>query len=183
MNEEKKLLKLYSKMDDQYIEIIDKILNHEEFKKRLFYHHHEDRSVYTHSLMVSLYSYKIAKFFKLDYKSAAVGGLLHDFYYKDWQVNMEKKSIFKMHGFIHAKEALENSNIFFKEYMNEKVSNIILRHMFPLNILPPKYIEGWIITFVDKCVSLEIFKKPQNLYKYVGLALIFNFIKIKIRIK
>ena len=57
--------------------------------------------------------------------------------------------------------------------------DIIIKHMFPLNIKPPKYIEGWIVTLVDKLVSLEIFKTPNQLYKYVGLALIFNRLKIK----
>ena len=40
--------------------------------------------------------------------------------------------------------------------MNKKVENIILRHMFPLNIVPPKYLESWLITLTDKYVSLEV---------------------------
>lgn len=79
MNEEKKLEKLYNKMNKEYIEIVIDILNNSEFKKRLNYNHHENRSVYTHSLIVSFNSYKIAKLLKLDYESAAIGGLLHDF--------------------------------------------------------------------------------------------------------
>ena len=59
---------------------------------------------------------KIMKIFwlcgkKYDAKSVAIGGLLHDFYYKPWQNNNEKKKFLKKHGFVHAKEALDNSKI------------------------------------------------------------------------
>ena len=177
MNEEKDLLKLKESMDEEYIYLVSSILENDEFKKRLDYHHHENRSVYTHCLMVSMKSYKIAKKLHMDYRSAAIGGLLHDFYYEDCQANKKKVKFFKMHGFVHAREALNNSKKFFPELINDKVGDIIVKHMFPLNILPPKYVEGWIVTFVDKYVSMEIFKTPKQLYKYVGLGLIFKIFK------
>ena len=173
MNEEKDLLKLNAKMDEEFYEIVGPILEHPEFQRRLEYHHHENRSVYTHSLMVSLYSYKIAKKMGLDYESTAIAGLLHDFYYEDWQMN-PKKGIKNLHGFVHAKQAYENAKTFFPYMLNEKIGDSIIKHMFPLTIKPPKYLEGWIITMVDKYTSLEIFKHPKQLYKYVGLALIFK---------
>lgn len=180
MNEEKKLEKLYSKLNDEYLDIVQYILSNEEFKKRIEYNHHENRSVYTHSLLVSFNSYKVAKLLKLDYESAAIGGLLHDFYYNDWQKN-PKKGLKNMHGFVHAYEALENSRKIFPEYMTDKISDIIVKHMFPLNIRPPKYAESWIITCVDKIVSLEILATPKQLYKYVGLAFAFNIFKIRLK--
>lgn len=178
MDESKKLKKLFNSMDEEYLEIVRPILNNEEFRKRLQYHHHENRSVYTHSLIVSFNSYKIAKAIGLDYESTAIGGLLHDFYYKDWQLN-KTKGFRNMHGFVHAYQALENSRKIFSNYMSDKVCDIIVKHMFPLNIRPPKYIEGWIVTSVDKIVSLEIFATPKELYKYVGLALVFKIFKLK----
>ena len=170
MNEEKELEILFSKIDKEYLEIISQILNHPEFQKRKEYHHHENRSVYVHSLMVSYKSYKIAKKLKLDYRSAAIGGLLHDFYYNDWQTNPKKvKKITEMHGFVHPKEALENSIKLFPKLIDKKTADIISKHMFPLTIKPPRYLESWIITMVDKYVSLEIFKTPTQLLKYVGI--------------
>ena len=82
MNEEKKLEKMYNNFNDEYKEIVKEILENPEFIKRKEYRHHENISVYTHSLMVSYYSYKIAKKMHLDYESTAIAGILHDFYYK-----------------------------------------------------------------------------------------------------
>ena len=154
---------------DEYYEIVKEILEHDEFLKRKNFPHHGKITVYDHSLSVSKISYYIAKRLDMDYKSAAIGGLLHDFYYKPWQDSKEKKPILKMHGFVHAREALENSNKYFPHLMNKKVKNIIVRHMFPLNIKLPKYKEAWLISFVDKYVSFEVFKEPKNLLKYIGI--------------
>ena len=140
-----------------------------EFLKRKKFHHHENESVYDHSMAVSYSAYKYAKKHKLDYKSVAIGGLLHDFYYKDWQINKEHKSFFKMHGFVHAREALENSKKYFPQLMNAKVEDIIVKHMFPLNIIPPKYKESWIVSISDKIVSLEAIKEPVFFLALFGI--------------
>ncbi len=169
MSEERIIENLLKSIDDEYYEIVSEILFNEEFLKRKNYNHHENRSVYMHSLMVSIKSYKIAKKLKMDYKSVAISGLLHDFYYNDWQLCNEKKPFLKQHGFVHAKEALENSKIHFDHLLNKKVENAILRHMFPLNIVPPIYKESWLITTVDKIVSLEVLKKPSKIFKYIGI--------------
>lgn len=162
-------VKILSLLDEEYLNIIRPIITNEEFIKRKLYHHHENRSVYGHSLLVSIRSYHLAKNLGLDYKSAAISGLLHDFYYNDWQTNRRKCSILKAHGFTHAKEALENSKIHFPNMLNKKIENAILRHMFPLNFIPPLYLESWLICLVDKYCSLEVFTKPKQLYKYIGL--------------
>ncbi len=169
-NEQDKINQILLNIDNEYYMIVKDILENDEFKKRLNYHHHENKSVFLHSLMVSIYSYKITKKLNWDYKSAAIGGLLHDFYYNDWQTTSNKnKPFFKKHGFVHAKEAKDNSKLHFDEFMNEKIEDIILKHMFPLNIKPPKYKESWVINIVDKYCSLEILKSPKNLPKYLGL--------------
>ena len=153
----------------EYYNIVFDIIKNEEFQKRKLYKHHGDISVYDHSLAVSKLAYIMAKKMNADYKSAAIGGLLHDFYYKPWQNNKKKVSLFKKHGFVHAKEAHDNSYIFFPELMNDKIDNIILRHMFPLNKIPPKYLEGWIVTMADKYVSLEVFKDIRKLPMLIGI--------------
>lgn len=162
-------INILKNIDSEYVEIIKPIITNSEFLKRQYYHHHENRSVYGHSLLVSIRSYNIAKKLGLDYKSAAIGGLLHDFYDEDWQLAEKKKNIRQAHGFVHARQALKNSKSNFPELINKKTQNIILRHMFPLNFVPPIYLESWLICFVDKYCSMEIFSQPKNLYKYLGI--------------
>lgn len=154
----------YNAEYDDYYNIVGKILKNKEFEKRKKYRHHGDISVYEHSLSVSILSYNIAKkvnilFGKIIFNEydVAISGLLHDFYYKPYTEPHEKKKFFEQHGFVHAREAMENSKKYFPQYMNKRVENSILRHMFPLNIIPPRYIEGWLITIVDKYVSCEVF--------------------------
>lgn len=153
----------------EYYKIVKKILESNEFCKRKKFMHHGKQSVYEHSLKISIISYKIAKIFGLDYASVAIGGLLHDFYDKPWQNNCQKNKFFEQHGFVHARQALANAKKYFPQYMNKKVENIIVRHMFPLNIIPPKYIESWIVTIVDKYISMEIFNEPTKLMMYIGV--------------
>lgn len=154
----------------KYEDIIRVVLEHPEFQKRKTYMHHENESVYDHSLEVSRMAYKIASVLHLkNSEDIALGALLHDFYDKPWQENREHKKIFEMHGFVHARQANQNAKKYFPEIMNPKIEDMILRHMFPLNITPPRYLGSWVVTFSDKIVSLKIFKHPTKLLKYVGI--------------
>lgn len=164
-----KIISILKGTEKEYYEIVKDIIESKEFIKRKQFKHHGQETVYEHSLKVSIMSYKISKVLGVDYKSAAIGGLLHDFYYNPWQEDHEKKKFFQQHGFIHARQALDNSKKHYSKYMNKKIENIILRHMFPLNIIPPRYVESWVITSVDKYVSLNVFNNPIDLPKYVGI--------------
>lgn len=155
----------------EFFDIIKPVLLSYEFQQRKSFEHHQNESVYAHSLKVSLLSYKLAKKLKLDEKSAAIGGLLHDFYSEPWQDNkkFDDKKILEKHGFTHAEEALLNSKSIFYKELNPKIENIILRHMFPLNVTPPKYKESWLVTLVDKYVSLSFLKYwPKFMFKKRG---------------
>lgn len=155
-------------IEEEFYKIIAPILEHEEFQKRKQYQHHGTITVFEHSLAVSLRSYYVARKLGLDYESAAIGGLLHDFYDKPWQ-GKGKTKILEKHGFVHAQEALDNAETFFPQYMNEKVRNSIIRHMFPLNKIPPYYMESWVVSLSDKCVSMEVLKKPSIFLSFFGL--------------
>ena len=151
---------------NEFYEIINPILNSSEFQKRKNYKHHGKISVYDHSLRVSKVAYILAKKLNKDYKSAAIAGLLHDFYYKDWQDKIEKEKFFKKHGFTHANEALLNSRTYFPELLNERIENAILRHMFPLNKIPPKYLvtitRTFATSFLDNILSIGAPAVPEG---------------------
>lgn len=153
----------------EYYEIVKDILENKEFQKRKEYPHHEDESVYKHSLKVSILAYRLAKKNGFDYRSAAIGGLLHDFYSEPWQNKKKKTKLFKMHGFVHAKEACVNAEKEFGALITPKIKDIITKHMFPLNITPPKYVESWIVTFADKVASSNVLLHPTQYPKYLGI--------------
>jgi len=150
-----------SKLLNEWYEIAYPIITHPEFQRRKTYKHHGEISVYDHVIRVSIYSYILAKKRGLDYKSALIAGLLHDFYETPWMEIKKREPLFKKHGFTHARNALNNARKYFPEYMNPIVENAILRHMFPLNITPPKYREAWLVSIADKRVSGECFHEPQ----------------------
>lgn len=155
------------------------MVNEEFQKRRLFKHHHN--SVWDHSIDVSLRAYKVARRYRADKRICAIAGLLHDFYPLAWQYSKEleeynpkyldrlsrKEPLLKKHGFTHAREATENYLIFFKEYENKRISNSIKRHMFPINIVPPRYMEGWVVSMADKKSS---FKDSMHIIK----GILFN---------
>ncbi len=150
---------------NEWLAIVKPILYSEEFQKRKTFRHHGQTTVYDHSVKVSFKSYKIARFLHLDYRSAAIAGLLHDFYTTPWQDVKIKQPLFKMHAFSHANNALENSKIFYSPYLNPSIENAILRHMFPLNITPPKYTTGYIVTLADKISSMDFLMSKEALIK------------------
>lgn len=115
------------------------------------YIQHGSTSTLDHCIRVSYRSYKIAKLFKMDYKSAARAGLLHDMFLYDWHL-APKKSLFDKHGYTHPKTALINASNHFE--LNKKEQDIILKHMWPLTLRSvPKYKESFLVSFIDKYCS------------------------------
>lgn len=154
--------------DNRYIDIVEHILKNDEFNKIKTIEHH-GTTRFDHSLKVSYYSYKISKLFHLDYEETARAGLLHDFFISD--DNRNKKDRF-VSTFVHPKEAVNNSIRVFG--INEKEMNIIRSHMFPINITPPKYIESWIVTFMDKAIGLFEFVKKFGYIANLYLLILLN---------
>ena len=153
--------------EDWYFLVEDILLN-DEFQKRKLFNHHHDMSVWDHSLLVSFNSFILSRYFCANPRLTAIAGLLHDFYPQAWLYNEKlekledgkylkelnvKKSLFKKHGFVHAREAAENYVKYFPYLENKRITDAIKRHMFPLNIIPPRYMEGFIVTLVDKLNS------------------------------
>ncbi len=164
--------------DQEYLLIINNIMENEEFKKMDKIKHHNTTRL-DHSLKVSYYSYKIAKSLKLDYQGVARGGLLHDFYTEQISDCSKIKDKILLFSVKHPNEAVENSLEYFD--LSEKEINIIKTHMFPIDYKIPKYAESWIVSLVDKVLSLGEFSKKFS-YKltYIfNLYLLFIFNTVK----
>ena len=179
--------------NDQYYKdwyrIVRKILRNKEFQKRRLFTHHENESLWTHSIKVSFNSYKYALKHKINERNCAIAGLLHDFYTRAWQdsieleqledkyrdrfINNKKEKLLEMHGFTHPYEALENSRKYFKKYLNKNIENAIVTHMFPLSLFTkeklPNCKEAFVITLIDKKVSMNVLNSFNTILKYAGL--------------
>lgn len=155
----------------EYNSIVNDILSNREFKKLEGFPHHSTNRL-EHSKRVSFYAYKICKRFNLDYVSAARGGLLHDFFLNSYERGNCNKLLLN-----HPMVALYNSKKHFK--LNEKEMDIILSHMFPVNIkFKPKYKESYVITFVDKlsCVYERFVGCRTKTVFNVGKTMIYMFL-------
>lgn len=143
--------------DEEYLECIKDLLCNEAVKSMDNYIQHGTTTTLEHCLTVSYISYKIAKKFNLDARSTARAGLLHDLFLYDWHKVIEKKPLFKKHGFTHPQVALKNACKYFN--LNDIEKDIISKHMWPLTFRHvPKYKESIIVTTVDKyCSTKETF--------------------------
>ena len=108
-------------------------------------------NVFHHSISVALVSIYISKLFNLnvDQTSLIRGALLHDYFLYDWHISDDSH---KWHGFTHPRTALRNARKRFR--LNKVERDMILRHMFPLNITPPRYKEGIILCLADKIYAI-----------------------------
>jgi len=133
-----------------FIEDVDDILKDSDFQKLSDYHQHLGTSRLDHSIHVSYITWKIAKIFHLDKRSAARAGLLHDFCLYDFHA---KNRTHKCQLIYHPKAASKTSREHF--YLTEKENKAILSHMFPLGPIPTSR-EAWAVTTADKiCAGFE----------------------------
>jgi uncharacterized protein len=139
---------------------LEEVMKKKKFLKMNRYIQHGNTSCLLHSIAVSYYSYRLAKFLRLNIheKELIRGALLHDYFLYDWHAKYKPTRNVGLHGRIHPKIALFNAR---KDYdINELEADIIARHMFPLTFTPPKYKESIIVCLVDKVLSTyEVFSK------------------------
>jgi uncharacterized protein len=101
--------------------------------------------------------------------------MVHDLFLYDWRKRQDDRK--GLHAFTHPRTALENASKLFD--LNEKETDIILKHMWPVTVIFPKYAESYIITLVDKyCAIEESIKayKSKKLYRYAYVFLSMFFI-------
>ena len=165
----------------EFENIILDITSNETVQKMQNFRQHYNTSCFEHCKNVAFYSYLICKKYKLDYISAARAGMLHDLFLYDWRLRQDDRKGF--HGFTHPKIALNNATKLFN--LNKKEQDIIIKHMWPVTIVLPKYRESYIITFVDKyCALKETFDglihnyKFNKLYRYAYVFLCFLVLRL-----
>lgn len=137
---------------EQFYNCIGDLIELEDLKKLDEFTQHIKVSRLEHSISVSYYSFKMSRFFKLDYKSAARAGLLHDLFFYDWK---ESEHSARQHTFFHPKTALENAKNITE--INEIESNAIVAHMWPLSSTMLRHKESVVVSIADKyCTCAEV---------------------------
>ena len=166
---------------NEFRAIIKDIVENDTVQQMRNFRQHYDTSCFEHCYKVALYNYIICKKLNLDYTSAARAGMLHDLFLYDWRIREPGRKRF--HAFHHPRIALNNSLKIFD--LNEKEQDIILKHMWPITVIPPKSMEAFIITLVDKyCALSESYvhykqsRKLNLVYRYAYVFLSFLVIKI-----
>lgn len=144
--------------DREYLLLVQDILSHPQVAQMTRFIQHGTTTCMEHSINVSYLSYLYAKRHGLNARSIARAGLLHDLFLYDWHCQRREKGE-QLHGFAHPRKALKNAEECFS--LNEMEKNIILRHMWPLTFMPPKYPEAYIVVWFDKyCSLMETFRQP-----------------------
>jgi len=132
-------------------EIIKFLSDNTRFLETKNFIQHGDTTVYAHVIAVAKKSIEVAEKYNLnvDMDSMIRGALLHDYFLYDWHDGKRERCI---HGFTHPMKAYRNAKSELK--LNRIEKDIIIKHMFPLTPLPPRYLESWVVTYSDKYVSL-----------------------------
>lgn len=151
-------------------EIIAFLSENTRFDETKNFIQHGNTSVYTHVISVAKKSIEIAEKYnlKVDMDSMIRGALLHDYFLYDWHDGKRERWI---HGFTHPMKAYKNAKS--EINLNRLERDIIIKHMFPLTILPPRYLESWIVTFADKYVSAV--ETVSSRFVKVGLENLWKF--------
>ncbi|MGN0688858.1 MAG: HD family phosphohydrolase [Oscillospiraceae bacterium] len=140
----------------QYRHCIHGIIDSPVVQKMSQYIQHSDVSTLEHCILVSYLSFVVCRALGLNYYAAARGGLLHDLFLYDWHDIPVKvrspKDLFRMHGFVHSKKALDNAYENFDLSLMEM--DIIEKHMWPLTVVPPRYYESFVVSCMDKVAAI-----------------------------
>lgn len=140
--------------------ILDDLVHTSRILENQKYIQHGTTTVFEHCLSVAYFSLKFANLFhwKVDEASLIRGSLLHDYFLYDWH---DKSTRVNPHGFLHPAVALKNAKEIYE--LNKKEEDIIIHHMFPLTLSPPRSREAFLVTIADKVCSIyETFKLNER---------------------
>ena len=121
-----------------------------ELEKGFF--QHGTVTVYDHSVAVALMCLQLTMLLHIqaDRRSLVRGALLHDYFLYDWHIKEKGRPL---HGTHHARRAMKNAERDFG--LNKIERNMILAHMFPLNLTLPRYRESVLLCTADKLCALR----------------------------
>ncbi len=136
-----------------FYDCVGDLLDSDEIQGLSSFYQHQHITRLEHITSVSYLSFLICRKLGLDYREASRGGLLHDLFFYDWH---ESDLSHRLHGYRHPGFAVKNAQRLYGP-LTPKTENIIKRHMWPLTPTPPKYLEAYVVSCVDKyCTANEM---------------------------
>ena len=137
----------------EFVSLVIPTVQHPHVTRLKKYNHHFGRTRLDHVLEVAWLAFRMAKFFNLDHKAVIRGALLHDLFFYDWFREGPG-----LHGFRHPRISLENARKVC--VLSARERDIILRHMWPLTPIPPRYLESFCVCLADKYCSCRDYLVP-----------------------
>ncbi len=132
----------------QFINSARPLLELPEIERLSQYKHHRGKTRLDHVKEVAYLSFLWGKRFSLDCDAIIRGALLHDLFYYDWLREGPR-----LHGFRHPGISLKNARRITP--LSKKEEDIIKKHMWPLTIVPPRYMESLVVSLVDTFCSVR----------------------------
>jgi len=155
-------------LETQFIDTARPLLELPEVAKLSQCNHHRGKTRLEHVKEVAYLSFLWGKRLSLDCDAIVRGALLHDLFYYDWLHEGPR-----LHGFRHHNIALRNARKITP--LTEKEADIIKKHMWPLTVVPPRYMESLVVSLVDTFCSardyLNVKKQDKHAKAGAGCAI------------
>lgn len=134
------------------------MLNHSTIKQMKNYPHHKTITTHFHSVYVAYSCHKVARILGINSRELTRAAIMHDLYLYDWHTEKHDE----LHAWYHPKMAVINAEKYV-EKLTDKQRDMMLAHMWPLHIMPPKSIDGFILTFCDKhCANMDLITSSKS---------------------
>lgn len=146
-------------MEAEFVNTARPLLELPEVAKLSQYNHHRGKTRLEHVKEVAYLSFLWSKRLSLDSEAIVRGALLHDLFYYDWLHEGPR-----LHGFRHHNIALKNARKI--TILTEKEEDIIKKHMWPLTVIPPRYMESLVVSLVDTFCSARDYLRVKKQDKH-----------------
>lgn len=139
-------------LEIKYMNTAQPLLENPLVNKLSMYNHHREKDRLEHVKEVAWISFLCSERFGFDSQAVIRGALLHDLFYYDWLREGPR-----LHGFRHHNISLKNARKITS--LSPKEEDIIKKHMWPLTVIPPRYMESLTVSLVDTfCSTRDYFE-------------------------
>ena len=135
-------------METEFMRLAAPLLESPMVAKLAEYAHHGNKNRLDHVTEVARLSFYWGRRLSLDCSVIVRGALLHDLFFYDWFREGPR-----LHGLRHHNIALDNARQV--TTLEPKEVDVIIRHMWPLTLIPPRYPESLVVCLVDTYCTIK----------------------------